>query len=326
MNLKNKLKSKIKTGSKMERIIRFFYTLMKRPEYMQRKASYGNENQEKIIYIIRPNTNDCIQGLMSLFIQVMRKIDYANKMNYIPYVDFKNYKTQYSSDGIENSWEWFFTQPTNIRYESVYNSKKVVLSGVSLKENENMSLFKDSIFKNDDICKNCHSLIWNNISLNDRIVSKVREEEKNIDIAKCIGVYIRGTDYTELKPSGEYVQPSINEVIKKIDEYVKKYPLYNIFLVTEDKKNYDALYRKYGEKIVLVSFDSFIEDYDGKNYLSKTNLLNNDKRKRGEDYLVKIVLLSKCGVLISSITCGSIAAYAMNGNKYKEKYIFNLMK
>lgn len=81
---------------------------------------------------------------------------------------------------------------------------------------------------------------------------------------------------------------------------------------------------EFPESICTVSFDSFIKGYDGKQYLSKTNLLEKDKKKRGIDYLVKIILLSRCRYLISSITMGSIAAYCYNGGKYEEEYIFDL--
>lgn len=41
------------------------------------------------------------------------------------------------------------------------------------------------------------------------------------------------------------------------------------------------------------------------------------------DYLVKIVLLSRCKYLVSSITMVAIAAYSMNGGKYEYEMIFD---
>ena len=155
MNLKNKIKSKLKRGSNLENVLRYIYTLLKHPQFLQKKKSFGNKNKDKTIYIIRPNTEDGIQGLMSLFVQVMRKIDYANKKGYISYVDFKNYRTQYY-DGKNNCWDYFFTQPSKITIDEAYNSKNVILSGVTLKANEDVTLFKDSIFFDDKLCKYCN--------------------------------------------------------------------------------------------------------------------------------------------------------------------------
>lgn len=320
---KAKIKSRLNDHQDLIRILRFSYNAIKRPHFLQRKVNYGEKNTEKVIYLIRPNSEDGIQGLMSLFIQTMRKIDYAISKGYIPYVDFKNYKTQYY-DGINNVWEFYFTQPSNMTIDDVYSSRNVILSGLSLSKNEDVTLFKSSIFTDNKICERCYKLINNNISLSLEAKKIVEEQERLLNIDSCIGVYIRGTDYTKLKPSGEYIQPDIERVIKKTKEFLRRYPGNKIFLVTEDFENYKAMKSEFGDLLKIATFDTFIQNYCGENFLSKSNVLEDDKKKRGIDYLAKIVLLSKCKYLVSSITMGSISAYAMNGNRYEDSYIFDL--
>lgn len=320
---KAKIKSRLNNHQSLIRIIRFCYNLITRPHFLQKKVNYGEKNSGKIIYLIRPNSEDGIQGLMSLFIQTMRKIDYAISKGYIPYIDFKNYKTQYY-DGINNIWEFYFTQPSNLIIDDVYSSKNVILSGLSLSKNEDVTLFKSSIFTDNNICERCYKLIDNNISLSLEAKKIIEEEASLLNIGSCIGVYIRGTDYTKLKPSGEHIQPDIKSVVKKTREYLGKYQVSGIFLVTEDFENYKIMKEEFGDLLKITSFDTFILGYSGEDFLSKSNVLDSDKKKRGMDYLAKIVLLSKCKYLISSITMGSIAAYAMNGNKYEDRYIFDL--
>lgn len=304
------------------RCIRYIYYLLLNRKMLEKRMRFGDKNPDEIIYIIRPTSENGIQGLMSLFVQTLRKIDYAKKKRYIPVVDFKNYNTQYS-DGKSNAWEFFFKQPGNISLEEAYESKNVILSGVSLFKRENFNLYKDTIFIDDRMSEYCYNII-NNFIKYDEIVNKMVEEENDrIMVENCIGVYIRGTDYTKLKPPGEYIQPSINEVIEKINEFMKNDEKMNIFLVTEDLDNYKILKEKYSEKLKIVSYDNFIDSSQVSDFLSHENLLENDVVKRGRDYLVKEILLSKCKCLISSITYGSIAAFAINGNKYKDKYIFN---
>ena len=130
--------------------------------------------------------------------------------------------------------------------------------------------------------------------------------------------------YVKLKPAGEFRQPDISDVIDKIRKFISKYPDKDLFLVTEDEDYYKRIKGEFSDKLKIVSFDSFVSGYDGKSYLSKTKLLNDDKKRRGIDYLVKIVLLSRCKYLISSMTMGSIAAYCFNGGKYEEEFIFDL--
>lgn len=323
MSYKSKIKLILNKHQNLIRIMRFIYNAIKKPKFLQHKAHYGEENADKIIYLIRPNSEDGIQGLMSLFIQTMRKIDYAISKGYIPYVDFKNYKTQYY-DGKNNAWEFYFTQPSNILIDEVYKSKNVILSGLSLHKNEDITLFKSTIFKDNKIWNRCYELINNNISFSSEAEKMIIDQSIYLNIDSCIGVYIRGTDYTKLKPTGEYVQPQIEDIIEKTREFLNKYPESKIFLVTEDFENYRRMKNEFNDLLQIADFDTFVQNYCGEDFLSKTNVLNNDKKKRGMDYLVKIILLSRCKYLVSSITMGSIAAYAMNGNKYEDSYIFDL--
>ena len=317
---KNRIKQILKKNEFIYNVISYGYIYLFKHSRLEKKKEYGEKNSDMQILLIRPNTEDGIQGLMSLFIQTMRWIEYSNRRKLIPFVDFKNYKTQYS-DGT-NAWEHYFTQPSKLTIEEVYQSKNVVISGTTLRQQVNPKLFRGEVFFDKDLCKSCHDVIWNNIKLSFTAEKIVEEEDSKIDTANCIGAYLRGTDYVKLKPAGEYVQPEVEEFIEKLNEFVKKYPTANIFLVTEDYSYYLKIKEAYKEKVKTVSFDSFIVNYDGKDYLSKTGLLNKNPQKRGMDYLTKIVLLSKCKYLVSSITMGSIAAYSMNGGKYEDEIIF----
>ena len=170
--------------------------------------------------------------------------------------------------------------------------------------------------------KSCQ-LLKDNLKFNEEVLRLVQEESKKIDIKNCIGLYVRGTDYVKLQPSGEYVQPNINQVKQKVSQFIDKYQT-SIFLVTEDGKIYDELIQTFGDYIKIVSYDTFIRNYDGKDVLSKSNVLEEDKKIRGQKYLVKMILLSKCKYLISSMTQGSKFSYLLNDGKYEDEYIFDL--
>lgn len=323
MNIKSKIKTILGKYPTVQNLVRVVYIAIMHPDRLERKKHFGELNNNKTIYVIRPNTDDGVQGLMSLFVQALRKIDYAKRMNYIPYVDFKKYKTQYS-DGKDNAWEYFFRQPVDCKYEEVYKSKNVILSGASLVRHEDLSLYKGSIFFNGELCRKAHEIITDNIKYSSAVMNLYEAEDRSLNVEDCLGIYMRGTDYVKLKPTGEYVQPNIEEVIKKINEFSELYNVHRYFLVTEDFTYYSRLKTEYGNDLHLVSYDSFIKDYDGQDFLSKSGVLKSDKKARGMEYLVKILLLSQCKYLVSSITFGSIAAYAINGGKYEDKYIFDL--
>ena len=153
----------------------YMYNLTLHPNRLMAKKSFGSLNKDKTILIIRPSTDDGVQGLMSLFIQAMRWIEYANQKCYIPFVDFKNYKTQYYNEK-DNVWDYYFAQPSDLRLDDVYKSRNIVLSGVSLKRSIDIDTFRGEVFNNTDLCKRCYDLIWNNIDLSKEVYSIVEKE------------------------------------------------------------------------------------------------------------------------------------------------------
>ncbi|MFQ6808294.1 MAG: hypothetical protein ACLRTF_04470 [Blautia sp.] len=180
--------------------------------------------------------------------------------------------------------------------------------------------FAFNYFRNSEKKK----FIFEHIDFSNKIYDMLEEEAKKVSVEKCVGVFLRGTDYTQKKPQGHPIQPSIEAVIEKIDEYVEQYSDINgIYLVTEDMKYYNILKGKYGEFLKISFMSNLISGYNGRDYLYKTY----NKRevvRRGEEYLCKIILLSQCKYLISSIANGSVVAMAFNGDAYTDKYIFDL--
>lgn len=320
---KEKLKVYLNNNRFLYRTSRYMYTVLFHRERLQKRYSYGIRNEGKTIFLIRPNAEDGIQGLMSLFAQTIGWIEYAKKKGYVPFVDFKKYKTQYYN-GIDNVWEYYFTQPSKLHYDEVYESQRVIQSGPTLFDDVDYQLFDKKLFTDRDLCLKCNHAIWDNIEISAAVNEIVKQEATWLDIENCIGIFIRGTDYIKLKPTGECVQPEIDVFIEKVDSFVRKYPNKKIFLVTEDYNHYTELKRHFEKRLQITSFDHFVKNYDGKDFLSKSNVLNEDKRARGIEYLAKVILLSKCKYFISSIATGSIVAYAMNGKKYEDEYVFDL--
>lgn len=302
--------------------VKYFYYFLRRRDILQTKKNFGIMNPNEIVYLIKPDYQDGVEGLLSLINKQVLYIENAKKHGYIPYVDWKNYKTQYF-DGKNNAWEFFFKQPSNLTETEVYNSRNVYLSGWTFKNINSENLFESDIFFDKEIKRKSSDLLHNNLQFNEEVIELVRKESKKLNIEECLGVYIRGTDYIKLKPSGEYIQPSVDQMKNKIFDFINKYDA-PIFLVTEDGNIYDALTDEFGKKIRTVSYDTFIRDYDGKDVLSKSNVLEENKKLRGQKYLAKMILLSKCKYLITSITQGSKFSYALNGGKYIDEYVFNL--
>lgn len=307
---------------KLGYLAKYLYYCVAKRNILQKRMSFGQMNSDRVIYVIKPDYQDGVEGLLSLINKQILYMAYAKKKGYCPYIDWKNYKTQYY-DGKKNAWEYFFKQPSNLTENEVYKSKKVYLSGWSFKTVNPEGLFEADVFTDKRIRGKSSEMLCEHIHFSDEVLSIVNKEATSLNISECIGVYIRGTDYVKLKPSGEYVQPSVDQMKCKIHEFENKYNA-PIFLVTEDGDIFDNLKKEFGDIIRIVSFDTFIRNYEGKDVLSKSDVLEKDKKLRGQKYLAKMILLAKCKYFVGSMTQGSKFSYILNNGNYSDEYVFDL--
>lgn len=307
---------------KLGYLAKYLYYYVAKRNILQKRMSFGQMNSDRVIYVIKPDYQDGVEGLLSLLYKQVLYIDFAKRKGYVPFVDWKNYKTQYY-DGENNAWEFFFKQPSEITEAEVYKSQKVYLSGWTFKTIDPEGLFEAEVFTDKRIREKSSEMLCEHIDFSDEVLSIVNKEATSLNISECIGVYIRGTDYVKLKPSGEYVQPSVDQMKCKIHEFENKYNA-PIFLVTEDGDIFDNLKKEFGDIIRIVSFDTFIRNYEGKDVLSKSDVLEKDKKLRGQKYLAKMILLAKCKYFVGSMTQGSKFSYILNNGNYSDEYVFDL--
>lgn len=287
----------------------------------EKHLSYGKNNPEITFYVIRSSSHE--EGLLSLFFSVLREIEYASAKGWIPIIDMKNYTNQYSTDteGIpSNIWEYYFTQPTDYSLEEVYKSKNIVLSGWTNKKKES-ALFN---FKYNDLInqerfkfmqKNC-------IRLSKYTLLELEKYSPLLQEKKTLGLFFRGTDYRAFHPQGHPVQPELEVVIKKVTQFLEKYEIDSIFLVTEDGEIAKTMKERFKKYSIIDIEQGYIKTYDGKDYLHK--YLNENTYERGMNYLIKMLLLSQCTYFIGGITNGSLFSLLVNENSYQDKYIFEL--
>ena len=182
---------------------------------------------------------------------------------------------------------------------------------------QNPYLCEKSFDKKD--LQEVHKLIKKYIKFSDAAIVKYKEELNSINPKEMVGLYLRGTDYTKLKPTGESVQPTVEEAIERAKQYMKNNDK-KVFLVTEDEEVYKKVVSNLGDRVVTVSFDRYIKDYSAKNFLAKDSCIEQlaeDAHTRGMNYLVKIMLLSQCSCIVGGKTCGSWAACAFADEKTK---------
>ena len=127
-----------------------------------------------------------------------------------------------------------------------------------------------------------------------------------------MGVLARGTDYISLQPRHHPKQPNINIMIKDIKEMNLKYKYDWIFLTTEDYLIKSIFIRTFKNKLKYLKKKNNI-NY---NYKEKKKLGFNEKIKGNlqyqKNYLINIIILSKCIDIISALTSGTIGTFILS--------------
>ena len=229
----------------------------------------GNEDPDKIYYVIRSASR--VEGLCSLYLtKGLSSVAWAEKRGYIPFIDFSSpAECQYCSDqeilGTNNAWEYYFEQPCDVTREEIQRKKNVLLSGWTVREEKDYisagfeNLDEQSIKRAIDQCK-VKQYLW-----------ALADEKKNVFMndGKTLGVLIRGTDYTALKPKGHSVQPSVSQVIDKIKEFQAKHDIAHVLVVTEDRN----IFLRVREEIGNIAFscdEHWAGEYKANDYVESS--------------------------------------------------------
>ena len=278
-----------------------------------------------IPYIIRRQAESA--GLFSYFITILGGIAYADRHGLIPVVDMKNYNNPYlypEETGKINAWEYYFTQPGNISLEDALSCKKYILGRDSAKHvrPELLANFlynrRTKTYKLDYWREICRKYIRFTPEVNARLEAlKQKYQDKRI-----LGVLLRGTDYTTLKPSGHQIPPTTGQAIAKAHEVMYSENFDAVYLATEDKNIASEFQAAFGEKLILPDADYINYDYEHARLLAYCDDIN--KYLRGLEYLVSMLFLAKCcRGFVTCITSGSTGVMCLSDG-FDYLYVFDL--
>lgn len=291
-------------------------------KYQEKKVSFGNENPEKIFYVIRWIDGG---GLFSYVINALGHIKYAIQNNYIPVIDMMNYSNPYLNKkdiGKINSWEYYFEQPFGYSLKDIKNSKNIIISNgliISDRPRGTQESYEDV----NGILSDWRELAHKYIRIKDNIKAIISIERNKIITKedKVLGIICRGTDYIKQKPKGHWIQPTPEMVIDLSKDVIKNYRCNKIFLATEDKYIYERISSAFGN-IVVTNDKAWIEYNGGWINTYNTNRAN-DEYLKGLEYLTTIAILSSCDCLIGGRVGGTTGALLL-GDKFEYTYFFNL--
>lgn len=259
-------------------------------------------------------------GLFSFFITSLGCINNYYNKGYIPIINTKCFPNVLNGYKLhDNLWEIFFEQPFGFTLDDVLknaeNIEYIRCDGISPQPTDDIITDKIKIDFWHNFAKKFMPIKNSIIELSNRIMKKLFKNSNNI-----LGVLIRGTDYISLKPKMHPIQPTIDMVISDVRQMDIKHNYDYIFFTTEDEKIRKKFKLKFSNKIKQLN--SFAINY---NY-SSGNFINYNKKIYGniefnKQYLLNIIILSKCLDLITSRCSGASGIFVLtNGFRFIKIY------
>ena len=238
----------------------------------------------------------------------------------------KHYPNSYlyeSEVGNVNSWEYYFTQPESLTLEEALSCRKYII-GKDTALHEWPSQSASAFYNEDGRLSYWRELCGKYIHFTQPVLDGVERESKKFAGKRVLGVLVRGTDYVALRPHNHPVQPTAEQAIAKTREVMHEENFDAMYLATEDKNILMKFREAFGEELLLPEANYLDYDYDNPQYLVHYHAeRENDKYLRGLEYLVSMIMLTKCNGLITSRTSGSTGVMCLSQN-YDYLYVFDL--
>jgi len=269
-------------------------------------------------------------GLFSNLNHILQGLLVAEKRKLIPVIDMQNYWTSYSIssavNGSRNAWEYFFDQPTNYSLNDAYNSNRYVLSkGNRIAENHWLTQKSLEYALESEKILEVNRLLTQYIKFNSFTTSTLEYVKTEIDWNPQgnLGVSLRGTDYLKIRPHGHPKQPSIQAVLKEIDEVLIRKPDLNIFLACEDLEIRNTIERQFPGSVLKNFRDTdFFKEFVSREL--KTSKRNSEVMTNALGYLIEIILFSECNSCVTTLANGSVIGLGLNGGRFFENRIMTL--
>lgn len=274
-------------------------------KWRERRVSYGSDNPDKTFYVIR--RTPCSVGLFSYVSTVLGHIKYALDRGYIPIVDMQNYENTYLEEGLlgkVNAWEYYFEQPMGYTLRDIEHSKNVILSWA-----EGTKEFPDySMIINQEKYLMWYEYAQKYIRLSAEVEKEAQKRQEDLfKESTIVGVLCRGTDYINNRPPQHPIQPEIQDVIVEVEKKLKETGSRYVYLATEDESIYEKFNIHFGDKL-LVTESRRYHDIGNRNINEIKTNRDNDSYTKGLEYLISIVLLSRCNYLVAGCSGGTYGA------------------
>ena len=265
-----------------------------------------------------------VSGLFCHFTYNLGWMRWAEENGYKCYVDMRTPDNIFTrTQAIPfNPWDLFFKQTCDAT--DIIGARKVLTTTFRYFPPKFPGVFLDLYDQDNPEFQSWRKFTHKHIALSDDMAKTVDEQQKRIFAHedRILGCLVRGTDYTAMKPARHPVQPDPRRVIEDARRICSERNLKKVFLATEDARVRDLFTRAFGPDLLMNQTD--LPNYQG-SYLAKSGALGDLAQvlRISTQYLVSVILLSRCPCLLAGCTSGSMGA-ALFSNGFELMKVYNL--
>ncbi len=252
-----------------------------------------------------------VQNMLSLAM-------YSIVRGYVPHFDLNGREAGYTN------WDTFFKQP--------FGTERTQCTTTNDRQRGYYTYWLDMAWKPRELRRWCRAYEWF-VHPNDATRQYIEADYQATIQGKkhILGVLCRGTDYTTLQPKGHPRQPTVEQVIEKVQEQMQTEQYEAIYLATEDQRIAERFEQAFPGRVLTNRreyFDKAFETLyrqDQRRDITDVNLHRDDANYwRSIQYLSSMAILSRCEALVAGNCGGTCLALLMNNMHYRYTYIFNL--
>lgn len=294
--------------------------------------NFGEKNSDKVIYFIT-DVSSSVSGIYSLYLHILAEMSFACAMGWVPVVDDTPQLLRQTKIKVRkgrNVINEYFELNNSISVEEALQSRYVVMSGncddrlmikfagkgkVSYKIRQKSLLY----------CQGFELDYWREFASKNLLYKKEIEDELKKayhevigDKDSVLGIAVREGKYylttEQREKSGEYKQPTIDEVIILAHKYFRLWNCKFIYLSCETDQLIKLFIKEFSESEILYLKrnrrnldDCCRERRTWHEIIRLSDSLENESKDYA--YMKDMYILSKCESVLLPINCGTEAMY-----------------
>ncbi len=280
----------------------------------------GEENPERNIYLIY--CDNSARGFFSLFNLVLDGLQFADAYHMTPVVEWGSatiYHEPDGFDGVSNSFEFFFKQPSDVSVEQARHSKNVLFyeynhRKISIPDFDVTVLasLRDDLKMEQYLDKKA-DLVRRYIHFSDRVQTDLDQSLRQLlNGEKVLGVHVRGTDMN-VGYNGHAKAVAPQEYLEEAQTAFHQHDFQKVFLATDEERVIDMFRDAFGDK--LIYYKDVMRSEDGEPVHFSSGHRKNHKYLLGLEVLRDMYTLSACDGLIAGASNVSVTARIMKKSR-----------